>query len=120
VTGYDTDDQLTHLSFDAGHISLPGHIGQIGQSIRLRIPAQDIILAGAAPVAISARNVLPVTITALEQGRGPGVAVGLQAGQARLLARITKASLREMNLSVGDQVFAIIKATAVAPENVGR
>jgi molybdate transport system ATP-binding protein len=44
----------------------------------------------------------------------------LQAGQARLLARITKASLREMNLSVGDQVFAIIKATAVAPENVGR
>jgi len=119
VRGHDSDDHLTTLDFDGGQISLPGHVGTIDYRLRLRIPAQDIILARNNVQHISARNVLPVTITALSLGQGPGVAVGLMAGNTPLLARITKASLHEMELAVGDQIFAIIKATAVAPQDVG-
>ena len=111
---------MTRLTFDGGQISLPGHVGRLGQGVRVRIPAQDVILASKIPAQISARNVLPVTITAIEDGRGTGVAIGLMAGQTPLLARITKASLRDMKLTVGAKIFAIIKATAVAPEDVGR
>ncbi len=119
VAGRLLDDGLTELAFSGGRIVLPGILGVLGQTVRLRIPAQDVILARAAPDGISALNVLPVTITALEQGRGPGVAVGLKAGDDALLARVTRRSAQRMELAVGQQVFAIIKATAVGPEDVG-
>ena len=119
VSGRLLDDGLTELSFSGGRILMPGNLGVLGQVIRLRIPAQDVILAREAPRDVSALNVLPVTISGIEQGRGPGVAVGLLAGQDRLLARVTRRSLQRMDLAVGQQVFAIIKATAVGPEDVG-
>ncbi len=119
VAGRLLDDGLTELVFSGGRIMLPGILGVLGQTVRLRIPAQDVILARTAPDGISALNVLPVTIAALEQGRGPGVAVGLKAGDDALLARVTRRSAQRMELAVGQQVFAIIKATAVGPEDVG-
>lgn len=118
VTAHDLDDDLTTVSFAGGALSLSGQVGRKGQNLRVRIPLQDIILATQAPAQISARNVLPVTITAVKNGIGPGVVIGLLAGQTPLLARITKASLRDMNLAVGMQIFAIIKATAVAPRDI--
>ncbi len=119
VAGRLLDDGLTELVFSGGRIMLPGILGTLGQTVRLRIPAQDVILSRTAPKGISALNVLPVTITVLEQGRGPGVAVGLKAGDDALLARVTRRSASRMELAVGQQVFAIIKATAVGPEDVG-
>ena len=83
VMEHDHEDALTALEFEGGRLILPGHIGQIGQNMRVRIPAQDVILARVAPSQISARNVLPVTVTAIEIGQGPGVAVGLMAGETR-------------------------------------
>ncbi|PUB16280.1 molybdenum ABC transporter ATP-binding protein [Yoonia sediminilitoris] len=119
VAGRLLDDGLTELTFSGGRILMPGNLGKLGQSVRLRIPAQDVILATEPPKGISALNVLSVTITALEQGRGPGVAVGLRAGTDQLLARVTRRSAGRMGLAVGQQVYAIIKATAVGPEDIG-
>jgi molybdate transport system ATP-binding protein len=119
VAGRLLDDGLTELAFSGGRIMMPGLLGVLGQTVRLRIPAQDVILARDIPTGISALNVLPVTITGIEQGRGPGVAVGLMAGKDRLLARVTRRSLQRMGLEVGQDVYAIIKATAVGPEDVG-
>lgn len=116
VAGHNVKDGLTEFAFDGGQIVLSGLVGQIGQHMRVHVPAQDVILATAAPQGISARNVLPVTVTSLDQSQGNGVIVGLSAGHARLLARITSASLREMDISVDKKLFAIIKASAIAPQ----
>jgi len=91
----------------------------LGQAVRLRIPAQDVILASEKPTGLSALNVLPVKITEVVEGRGPGVAVGLLAGDDHLLARVTRRSAQRMALAPGRDVFAIIKATAVGPEDIG-
>jgi len=115
VVNHDEAGGLTRLSFDGGDIVLPKVLGAVGQNVRLRIPAQDVILAVERPKGISARNILPVTITALDEA-GTGLAVGLQAGASPLLARITTASAHEMHLKVGMEIYAIIKATAVSPE----
>lgn len=120
IVAYDAEDALTVLEFEGGRLVLSGEIGRLGQNVRVRVPSQDVILARVVPQQISARNVLPVTVTALQVDDGPGVAVGLMAGETPLLARITKASFREMGLVVGAQIFAIIKATVVAPEDVVR
>ena len=119
VAGRLLDDGLTEVVFSGGRLLLPGEVGTIGQTLRLRIPAQDVILSLEAPTAMSALNILPVTITEVAYGRGPGVAVGLLAGQDRLLARVTRRSAARMNLTVGGQIYAIIKATAVGPEDIG-
>ncbi len=119
VSGRLLDDGLTELAFSGGRLVLPGNLGAIGQSVRLRIPAQDVILAKTAPEGISALNVLPVEIIQITEGRGPGVAVGLRSGQDHLLARITRRSAQRMQLAVGQTLFAIIKATAVGPEDIG-
>ena len=119
VSGRLLDDGLTELTFSGGRLVLPGILGVIGQAVRVRIPAQDVILATTAPVGISALNVLPVEITQINEGRGPGVAVGLKAGEAHLLARVTRRSAQRMQLAAGQKIFAIIKATAVGPEDIG-
>ena len=119
VVGRLLDDGLTELAFSGGRLLLPGNFGVVGQNVRLRIPAQDVILALEAPEGLSALNVLPVEITQINQGRGPGVAIGLKAGKDHLLARVTRRSALRMKLSVGQKLFAIIKATAVGPEDIG-
>ena len=118
VVGHATDG-LTKIETGAGALWVPGAVGRAGSNARVRVPAQDVILSRSAPTDISALNVLPVTIAALERGAGPGVAVALNAGDARLLARVTKRSCDVMGLAVGDQIFAILKATAIAPSDIG-
>lgn len=120
VAGRLLDDGLTELVFSGGRLVLPGILGVLGETVRIRIPAQDVILAKDAPQGLSALNVLPVMITRIEQGRGPGVAVGLKAGNDHLLARVTRRSALRMELAVGQTIYAILKATAVGPEDIGR
>jgi len=112
-------DGLTKIETGAGALWVPGAVGRAGAAVRLRVPAQDVILSRTAPQGLSALNVLPVTISALERGAGADVAVTLRAGQARLLARVTKRSCDAMALRVGDTIYAILKATAIAPGDVG-
>lgn len=118
VVGH-ADDGLTKIETGAGPLWVPGLVGRAGGHVRVRVPAQDVILSRGAPSGMSALNVLPVTITAMERGAGPGVIVALRAGNSRLLARVTKRSCDALELGIGEQVFAILKATAIAPSDVG-
>ena len=119
VESYDATDDLSRFVFDGGALILPCRLGPEGATARVRVAASDVILARTAPKEISALNVLPVKVTGLAQGKGPGVAVGLQAGSARLLARVTRRSAAALELKEGQEIFAIIKATAVARRDIG-
>jgi molybdate transport system ATP-binding protein len=119
VLGYDPQDGLTEVGLDQGRLLLPGRFGVMGTSVRIRVPAQDVILSLTAPVGMSALNVLAVTVSSLAAGTGPGVAVGLACGRDRLLARITRRSAVAMGLVEGMQVYAILKATAVGQQDIG-
>jgi molybdate transport system ATP-binding protein len=119
VESYDATDDLSRFVFDGGALILPCRLGPEGAIARVRVAASDVILARTAPKEISALNVLPVKVTGLAQGKGPGVAVGLQAGSARLLARVTRRSAAALELKEGQEIFAIIKATAVARRDIG-
>lgn len=113
------DDGLTRLATDTGPIWLPGLFAVPGATLRLRILAQDVLLATERPRGISALNVLGATVLAVRQGDGPGAIVQLQAGQQRLLARITARSARNLDLHPGKAVFAILKAVSVARGDIG-
>ena len=113
------DDGLTQLQTSAGPIWLPRINAAIGVPVRVRIAAQDVIVARNRPAGLSALNILPATVAALRLGDGPGALVQLRVGEDLLLARITKRSASALGLAVGSPVFAVLKSVAVAPGDVG-
>jgi molybdate transport system ATP-binding protein len=118
IAGQDPDG-LTRLDMPGGTLWLPRVAGPAGQAVRVRIAAQDVILATSRPVGISALNVLAVTIRALRDGEGPGVLVQLDLSGQALLARVTRRSCAALGLAPGQEVFAIVKSVAVAQRDVG-
>lgn len=120
IQSYDAADDLTEVLLGLGHVFLPGNIGAVGTPLRLRIPAHDVTLMLDAPRGSSALGHLPVEITDLAQGGGPGVAVGLRSGSVDLLARITRRSAQALNLHKGMTLHAMLKATALSPADTGR
>ncbi len=119
VLGFDAIDGLTEVGLDQGRLILPGQLGPVGAQVRIRIPAQDVILSLTAPAGLSALNVLAVTVTRIAAGSGPGVAIGLACGTDQLLARVTRRSATAMGLTEGMALFAILKATAVGQQDIG-
>ncbi|MFT6913442.1 MAG: molybdate transport system ATP-binding protein [Paracoccaceae bacterium] len=112
-------DGLSVLEFGVGELILPRIGASVGDVVRVRIEASDIILARDRPVGISALNILPVTVTTIQPGAGPGAAVGLRAGNDLLLARVTRRSVAALGLAPGVACFAIVKSTSVAQGDVG-
>jgi molybdate transport system ATP-binding protein len=113
------DDGLTRLETAAGPIWLPRLSAAVGQRVRIRVAAQDVILARQRPEGISALNILPVRVVDVQEGRGPGVLVRLDLGGESLLARITRRSARSLEIVPGAAVFAVVKSVAVAQGDVG-
>jgi molybdate transport system ATP-binding protein len=77
------------------------------------IPAQDIILATAKPVGLSARNIIPGTI---EQIQGMTnfrlIRVSLGAGIPSLVVELTKEGCENLELEKGLAVYLVIKSMA--------
>lgn len=113
------DDGLTRLEASSGSLYLPRVAAPIGARLSIRILAQDVILSRIRPEGLSALNVLPVTVTAVRLGEGPGAIIQLKAGDDLLLARITRRSALALELAPGVACFAILKTVAVAQTDVG-
>jgi len=112
-------DGLTRVELSAGPIWLPQVAAPPGTRLRVRIAAQDVIVARGRPEGLSALNILPATVTALRQGAGPGVMVQLRLGEEFLLARVTRRSAEALQLAEGAAVFAVLKSVVVAPGDIG-
>lgn len=113
-------DGLSQLSTSAGPIWLPRVEAPLGTVLRIRIAAQDVMLACTRPEGISALNILPARVEAVRLGDGPGALVQLRAGSALLLARVTRRSVDALGLRPGLELFAVLKSVAVAQDDVGR
>ncbi len=92
----------------AGAILLPPNDLTVGQSLRLRILAHEVILARELPSAISALNVLPGTVTQITEGL-----VQLRVGEALLLAQVTQRSVQSLGLAPGISCHVIIKSASI-------
>lgn len=113
------EDGLTELDAAGGRLLLPGVGGAIGDLVRLRVPAQDIILSRNRPEGLSALNILPATVLSVKLSNGPGALVQIRMGEDKVLVRITRRSADALALAPGVEVFAIMKAIAVAKADIG-
>ncbi len=62
---------------------------------------------------LSARNQLKGTVVAVEEGAVNGIVKIEVAPGVVVSSSITKASIQELGLSVGDTAYAVIKASSV-------
>ena len=62
---------------------------------------------------LSARNQLKGTVVAIEEGAVNGIVKIEVAPGVVVSSSITKASIQELGLSVGDTAYAVIKASSV-------
>lgn len=111
-------DGLTRLAAPAGPLYLPRIAAPVGTLLRLRILAQDVMIATEPPQGISALNVIPARVRDLGPA-GDSVLVRLEAGDQVILSRITARSAAALDLRPGLPVHAVLKAVSVAPGTIG-
>lgn len=112
IAGHDAAHGLTELRLGSEILVVPHIAGAPGEKVRVRIDAEDVMLALTRPEGVSANNILPATIGAISEDASHAD-VRLELGEARLIARITRRSLERLKLAPGASVFAVIKSVTV-------
>ncbi len=110
-------DGLASVETAAGVLQVAG-LETLGAQVRLRIRAEEVMVAVEEPRGLSALNVLPAVIEAVQMGQGPGVMLRLRAGEGVLLARVTRRSAAALDLVAGRRVWAVLKTSGVARSDV--
>jgi molybdate transport system ATP-binding protein len=113
IASYDADDDLACLAFSGGRLWVPGNVGPEGANLRLRIQASDVSLCRSRPEQSTILNILPADVEAIRSGGGASTLVRLRIGDDRIVARVTRRSVRELELRDGESLFAQIKSVAV-------
>ena len=117
VQSHRPTEGLSLLAFDGGTLTISQIARVPGSRVRVRVRAEEIMLAREEPRAISANNVLAATVSAIRMDESPQAEIQLACGAARLVARITRASAVRLALQPGVKVFAIIKSVIVDSSN---
>ena len=91
---------LAELTSAAGTLLVPRARLAAGTTVRIRVPAREIILATSRPEGLSLHNILPGRIVEVGPG-GDQVLVQLRIGDVRLLAEVTRDALERLDLREG-------------------
>ena len=110
---------LTVLEAAAGTLTVSRLDLPPGAPVRVRLRARDIMLALGRPQGLSALNVLPGTITAIEEVDASSMDVTLDCGGESIVASVTRKSVEQLGLEVGLAVQAVIKSVAFDREALG-
>jgi len=116
VTRHDESYGLTELDVSQSTVFVNQMSERIGTSCRLRIAARDISICRERNTASSILNILPVRLVEIEKTNDTRVLLRLALGQQFLIARVTRKSVTELDLKVGEDLYAQVKSVALLSE----
>ncbi len=119
LVSHEEEFGLTVLRSSVGEWRLPRIDRPVGSTVRVRVRARDVMLMLAAPTGMSALNVLPATIDTIATGEGADALVSLLSGNNPLLARVTRRSIRMLDLKPGMHVHAVVKSVTFDVRQTG-
>ncbi len=118
VADHEQEFGLTRLEFNGQSLYVPLQSLNIGDPLRVHILSSDVSLAiGSAAHHTSALNILPATVTAVQEVDQSTVDIRLDIGSP-LVASITRKSAATLGLKPGQRVYAHIKSVALAEDMV--
>lgn len=109
---------ITRFEIQGGNLQVPGLHGAVGDIRRLSIAASDVSLSLSAAQDTTILNSIPARIVSVSANQSePQATVILGLGENgagdRMVARITRKSLTNLSLNVGQPVFAQLKSVAL-------
>jgi molybdate transport system ATP-binding protein len=111
----DTERGLVELTFDGGSLLAPNRAVTTGTTVRVRIPAREVILATSRPEGLSLHNVITGTVSSIHPDPSVDqVIVRIEVGQVLLLAEVTRDAIEQLGISVGRQVYALVKSVSIS------
>ncbi len=113
VIDSDTDFGLTRLDVDGNVVTVTGTNLSENDLVKLRIAAHDVSLTLDKQSGTSIQNILPVTVTQIEEENSAQALVKLSLGCHPLLARITRRAVQDLDITPGKNLYAQIKSIAV-------
>ena len=110
---------LLELTFDGGTLLASDRQVTEGSTIRIRIPAREVILASSKPEGLSVHNALAATVSAIGLDAGfDSVIVQLSVGRALLLAEVTRDAVERLQIAVGRPLYALVKSVSIGVTGV--
>jgi molybdate transport system ATP-binding protein len=105
---------LVELTFDGGTLLASDRAIGTGTTVRVRIPAREVILARSEPQGLSLHNALPGTVAAISADPTfDSVVVQIAVGRIMLLAEVTRDAIERLEIAVGKRLFALIKSVSI-------
>ncbi|MGH6930668.1 MAG: TOBE domain-containing protein [Dongiaceae bacterium] len=121
VESHDDRFGVTHLAFDGGHLRTTKLDLAVGSEVRVNVRARDVSVALTPPLNISILNILPARIVEMTVNDGNHVDLRLALGNERramISARLTAQSVHDLQLAVGRDVCALVKAIAIDRQSI--
>ncbi len=112
------ETQLTELVFPGGTLLVPATDLPAGHAFRVRVRARDVALSLTPPDGISMLNILRGTVTEIGDDSGPLVDVLVDIG-CPIWARISRHALDSLDITVGKQIYTLIKAVSFDRRSLG-
>lgn len=104
---------LTFVDIGGAILQIPDLPAEAGDTVRLRIRARDVALAAEPPTGLSIRNAFQAKITSISEESGPYAEILCALQGQTLRARITRASVADLELATGKEVTVLIKSVAI-------
>lgn len=118
ISAIDENDGVSVFEFNAANLSLKMlslenlQNLKIGDEVRLNFKSSDIFVATSPLLNCSVSNEIKAQISSIQKGQITS-SLHLNAGEFEFESIITTASLKRLNLSLGDQIYAYVKATSL-------
>jgi molybdate transport system ATP-binding protein len=119
VLGADPSSSLSRVQVGRGELLV--HIDKpiVGALLRVQLLARDLIVATQAPQHLSVRNSLAGTVTAVTRDEGESDLISIDIGGTSIISRVTTVATRELKLTPGLPVWALVKAVSLRAHSFG-
>ena len=118
ISAIEQNDGVSVFEFSAENLSLKMlslenlQNLKIGDEVRLNFKSSDVFVATSPLLNCSVSNEIKAQISDIEQGQITS-SLHLNAGKFEFESIISTASLKRLNLTPGDQIYAYVKATSL-------
>jgi molybdate transport system ATP-binding protein len=113
VLGLDPSSGLTRVGVGRGELKVLSETTAPGAKLRVQLLARDLIVATRAPQQLSVRNILTGIVTAVTGDEGDADLIAIDIGGTTIMARVTHAATRELKLTAGLPVWALVKSVSL-------
>ena len=120
MLGIDAISGLQRVRVGSGELSVLAPDAQTGATMRVQILARDVIIATEEPHGLSVRNRLRGIVTVIQRDDAQADQISIDVGGATILARITDAATRELELRPGMPAWALVKSVSLRGRSIRR